>query len=52
MGIEMVALVIFAQLVEASVFLEQNAGLLVGTFLILILSATGSITVVRRWRSE
>jgi hypothetical protein len=52
MGIEMVALVIFAQLVEASVFLEQNAGLLVGTFLFLFLFATGSITVVRRWREE
>jgi len=52
MGIEMVALVILAQLVEASVFLEQNAGLLVGTFLFLLLFATGSITVVRRWREE
>jgi hypothetical protein len=52
MGIEMIFFLILGQLVEASVFLEQNAGLILGTSLFLILSATGAITVVRRWRSE
>jgi hypothetical protein len=52
MGIEMIFFLILGQLVEASVFLEQNAGLILGTSLLLILSATGAITTMRRWRAE
>jgi hypothetical protein len=52
MGIEMILFLVLGQLVEASVFFEQNAELLVGTFLFFLLFATTSITVVRRWRAE
>jgi hypothetical protein len=52
MGIEMVLLLIFGQLVEASMFLEQNFAPLLATSLFVILSTSGSITVLRRWRSE
>ena len=52
MGIESLALVIFAWLLELSRFLEDNAGLLFFTSLLLVLWLTGVITVVRRWRSE
>ena len=52
MGFESVALVIFAWLMELSRFLEDNAGLLFFTSLLLVLWLTVVITVVRRWRSE
>lgn len=52
MGIESLALVVFAWLMELSRFLEDNAGLLFFTLLFLVLWLTGIITVVRRWRSE
>jgi hypothetical protein len=52
MGIESLALVIFAWLMELSRFLEDNAGLLFFTSLLLVLWLTGVINVVRRWRSE
>ena len=52
MGIESLALVIFASLVELSVFLEDNAGLIFFISLLLVVWLTGVITVVRRWRSE
>ena len=52
MGIESLALVIFAWLMELSRFLEDNAGLLFFTSLLLVLWLSGVVTVVRRWRSE
>ena len=52
MGIESLALVIFAWLMELSGFLEDYAGILFLTSLLLVLWLTGVITVVRRWRSE
>jgi hypothetical protein len=52
MGIESLALVIFAWLMELSRFLEDNAGLLFFTSLLLVLWLSGVITVVRRWRAE
>jgi hypothetical protein len=52
MGIEVMAFLILEQVAAFSRFLEQNAGLILGTSLFFILSATGAITLVRRWRSE
>jgi hypothetical protein len=52
MGIESLALVIFAWLMELSRFLEDNAKLLFSTSLLLVLWLTVVITVVRRWRAE
>ena len=52
MGIEMVLFLILAQLAEASVFLEQNFAPLLATSLFVILSTSGSITALRRWRAE
>jgi hypothetical protein len=52
MGIESLALIIFAWLMELSRFLEDNSGLLFSTSLLLIVWLTGVMTVVRRWRSE
>ena len=52
MGLEMIFFLIFGQLVEASMFLEQNFAPLLATSLLVILSTSGSITVLRRWRSE
>jgi hypothetical protein len=52
MGLESVALVIFAWIMELSSFLEDNAGLLFFTPFVLVLWLTVVITVVRRWRSE
>ena len=49
MGIEIIAVVIFARLFEASSFLMQNAVLLVSTTVFLILCLSGIITVMRRW---
>jgi uncharacterized membrane protein len=52
MGIEMVAVVIFAQLLEASLFLEKNAQLIFFTFGFLILWVFLTLATVRRWRAE
>jgi hypothetical protein len=52
MGIEMVAVLIFAQLLEASLFLEKNAELLSLTFGFLIVWFFLTLAVVQRWRSE
>jgi len=52
MGFETIAFVLFAWLFEISRFLEDNAGLLFFSILLLVLWLTGIITVVRRWRSE
>ena len=52
MGIESLALVIFAWLIDLSRFLENNAGLLFFTSVLLLVWLTGVITIVRRWRSE
>jgi hypothetical protein len=49
MGIELIALVVFARLLEASSFLLQNAVLLVSTTVFLVLSLSGIITLMRRW---
>ena len=52
MGIEMILFLVLGHLVEASIFLEQNFGYLLATSLFVILSTSGSITALRRWRSE
>jgi hypothetical protein len=52
MGIEILAFLILEQLAGLSSFLEQNAGLIMATSSFVVLTATGSITVLRRWRSE
>jgi len=52
MGLELVAVVLFARLLEASQFLRENAALLVFTSVFLILWFTGIITVVRRWEGR
>jgi hypothetical protein len=52
MGIEMILFLVLGQLVEASMFLEQNFAPLLATTLLVVLSTSGSITVLRRWRSE
>ena len=52
MGIETIALLIFGGLIELSLFLLENAGLLFFSSLALILWLTGIITVVRRWAGE
>ena len=52
MGIETIALLIFALLMELSQLLLENAGLLFFSSLLLVLWLTGIITVVRRWSSE
>jgi hypothetical protein len=50
MGMEIIALVIFARLFEISQFLQNNAALLFFSSLLLVLWLTWVITVVRRWR--
>jgi uncharacterized membrane protein len=52
MGLETVALLIFARLMELSQFLMENAALLFFCSLFLILWITGIITVLRRWAGE
>ncbi len=52
MGIETIALLIFARLMELSLLLLENAGLLFFSFLLLVLWLTGIITVVRRWAGQ
>jgi hypothetical protein len=52
MGIETIALLIFARFIELSLFLLENAGLLFFSSLALIFWLTGVITVVRRWAGE
>lgn len=52
MGIEMVALLMFANLIEAALFLEKNAQLISFTFGFLIVWFFLTLTVVQRWRSE
>ena len=52
MGLELIAVIIFAELMELSQFLRANAGLIFFSSLLLILWITGIITVVRRWRAE
>jgi hypothetical protein len=52
MGIEMVAVVIFAQLLEASLFLQKNAELLALTFGFLTVWVFLTLAAVRRWRAE
>jgi uncharacterized membrane protein len=52
MGIETIALLIFARLMELSLLLLENAGLLFFSSLFLVLWLTGIITVVRRWAGQ
>jgi hypothetical protein len=52
MGLEVMAFLILELIATVSIFVEQNAGLILVTSLFLILSATGAITTMRRWRSE
>jgi hypothetical protein len=52
MGIEVLGILIFAQLIEFSELLRDNAGLLFFSSVFLILWITGIITVLRRWRAE
>jgi len=52
MGIETIALLIFARLIELSFLLLENAGLVFFSSLLLVLWLTGVITVVRRWAGE
>ena len=52
MGIEMVAVVILAQLLEASLFLEKNAQLIFFIFGFVILWVLLTLATVRRWRAE
>ena len=52
MGIETIALLIFARLMELSQLLLENAGLLFFFSLLLVLWLTGIITVVRRWAGQ
>jgi hypothetical protein len=52
MGIEIIFLLVFAQLIELSELLRQNAALVFFLSLFLVLSLTGAITTVRRWRGE
>jgi hypothetical protein len=52
MGIETIALLIFARLMELSQLLVENGGLLFFSSLILILWLIGIITVVRRWAGQ
>jgi hypothetical protein len=52
MGIDTIALLIFAWLIELSQLLLENAGLLFFSSLLLVLWLTGIITVVRRWAGQ
>jgi uncharacterized membrane protein (UPF0136 family) len=52
MGIEMVAVVIFGLLLEASLFLEKNGQLIGLTFGFVILWILLTLAAVRRWRAE
>jgi hypothetical protein len=52
MGFEIIAVLLFARLMEVSQLLRENAGLLFFSSLLTVLWLTGVITVVRRWRAE
>lgn len=52
MGIEVIAVLVFARLMEFSQLLRENAGLLFFATLFMIVWLGGIITVVRRWSGE
>jgi len=52
MGIELIGVLIFARLMEASQFLRENALLLSASFILPVIWLIGIITVVRKWRAE
>lgn len=52
MAIELIPIYLFAQLMELSEKIRENAGLIFFTSLFGFLWVAGVITVVRRWRSE
>ena len=52
MGIEIIGVVIFAWLLQASHFLMENALLLFLTSAVLILWMTGIVTLMRRWEGR
>jgi len=52
MGFELIAVLLFARLMEVSQLLRENAGLLFFSSLFTVLWIGGIITVVRRWSGE
>jgi hypothetical protein len=52
MGFEVIAVLLFARLMEFSQLLRENAGLLFFSTLFMIVWLGGIITVVRRWSGE
>jgi hypothetical protein len=52
MGIEVVAVLLFAWFMELNQLLRDNAGILFFSSFFVILWTTGVITIVRRWAGE
>jgi hypothetical protein len=52
MGLEVIAVLIFALFMEADQFIRENAGLLFFSLIFLILWLSGIITIVRRWAGQ
>ena len=52
MGFEVIAVLLFARLMEISQLLRENAGLLFFSTIFMLLWLGGIITVVRRWSGE
>ena len=52
MGFEVIAVLLFARLMEFSQLLRENAGLLFFSTLFMIVWLGGIIAVVRRWSGE
>jgi hypothetical protein len=52
MGFEVIAVLLFARLMDFSQLLRENAGLLFFSTLFMIVWLGGIITVVRRWSGE
>ena len=52
MGLEVIAVLVFALFMEVDQFIRENVGLLFFSSIFLILWLSGIITIVRRWAGQ